>query len=75
VLQCNADHHSGVLEPNELCAALHNRMPVVLKPESWPVWLGEELADASELKALLAPFSLGRNDLLAGERAGRKRQE
>jgi hypothetical protein len=30
----NADHRSGVLEPNELCAALHNRMPVVLKPES-----------------------------------------
>ena len=42
--------------PNELCAALHNRMPVVLKPESWPVWLGEEPADASALKALLAPF-------------------
>jgi hypothetical protein len=23
---------------NELCARLHNRMPVVLKPEAWPVW-------------------------------------
>jgi putative SOS response-associated peptidase YedK len=23
-------------EPNELCAALHNRMPVVLAPEAWP---------------------------------------
>ncbi len=22
-------------EPNELCAELHNGMPVVLKPESW----------------------------------------
>ena len=42
--------------PNELCAALHNRMPVVLKPEAWPVWLGEERAAASALKALLAPF-------------------
>ena len=42
--------------PNELCAALHNRMPVVLKPEAWPVWLGEEPANTSELKALLAPF-------------------
>jgi putative SOS response-associated peptidase YedK len=31
-------------------------MPVVLKPEAWPVWLGEEQADASALKALLAPF-------------------
>ena len=42
--------------PNELCAALHNRMPVVLKQETWPVWLGEQPADASALKALLAPF-------------------
>jgi hypothetical protein len=23
-------------EPNELCARLHNRMPVVLAPEAWP---------------------------------------
>jgi len=45
--------------PNELCARLHNRMPVVLKPKAWPVWLGEEPADASTLKALLAPFPSG----------------
>src|SRR5207237_2425225 len=43
-------------EPNELCAALHNRMPVVLKPEAWPVWLGEEPAELFELRSLLAPF-------------------
>ena len=42
--------------PNELCAQLHNRMPVVLKPEAWPTWLGEEPADEPALKALLAPF-------------------
>jgi putative SOS response-associated peptidase YedK len=42
--------------PNELGAALHNRMPVVLKPEAWPVWLGEDPADAAQLKALLAPY-------------------
>jgi putative SOS response-associated peptidase YedK len=41
--------------PNQLCAELHNRMPVVLKPEGWPVWLGEEPADVPQLKALLAP--------------------
>jgi len=43
-------------EPNELCAALHNRMPAILAPESWPVWLGEEPADEAHLKALLAPY-------------------
>jgi putative SOS response-associated peptidase YedK len=42
--------------PNELCAELHNRMPVVLKPASWPIWLGEAAADAPQLKALLAPY-------------------
>ena len=25
--------------PNELCAELHNRMPVALKPAAWPAWL------------------------------------
>ena len=41
--------------PNELCAELHNRMPVVLGPETWPAWLGEEPADARQLKAMRAP--------------------
>jgi hypothetical protein len=41
--------------PNELCARLHNRMPVVLAPEAWPAWLGEEPADEAQLKSLLAP--------------------
>ena len=42
--------------PNELCGEIHNRMPVILKPETWPVWLGEEPADLAELKSLLAPY-------------------
>ena len=43
-------------QPNELCAELHNRMPAVLKPETWPWWLGEQPADVPQLKALLAPY-------------------
>jgi putative SOS response-associated peptidase YedK len=39
----------------ELRAEIHNRTPVVLKPEGWPVWLGEESADLRHLKSLLAP--------------------
>jgi putative SOS response-associated peptidase YedK len=42
--------------PNELCAELHNRMPVVLKPEGWPAWLGEEPDNEPQIKALLAPY-------------------
>jgi putative SOS response-associated peptidase YedK len=41
--------------PNELCAKLHNRMSVALKPEAWPLWLGEQPADAAHLKALPPP--------------------
>jgi putative SOS response-associated peptidase YedK len=43
--------------PNELCAELHNRMPVVLGPETWPAWLGEEPADPRQLQAMLTPHS------------------
>jgi putative SOS response-associated peptidase YedK len=42
--------------PNELCAELYNRMPVVLEPTAWPTWLGEEPAEAPHFKALLAPY-------------------
>ena len=45
-------------EPNALCVELHNQMPVVLKPEGWPAWLGEEPADAPHLKALLVSYPL-----------------
>ena len=36
---------------NEQMAALHERMPVILEPADWPVWLGESgwrSADAAE---------------------------
>ena len=42
--------------PNELCAELHDRTPVVLGPKTCPVWLGEEPADPRLLKALLSPY-------------------
>ena len=43
-------------EPNELCAALHNRMPAVLKRDAWPLWLGEQPAELAPIKALLVPY-------------------
>src|SRR6202011_5318145 len=42
--------------PNQLCAEIHNRMPVILKPDAWPAWLGEEPADEPQLKSLLTPY-------------------
>jgi len=49
--------------PNELCAPIHNRMPVILAPETWPVWLGEEPAEPAQVKALLAPYPADRMTL------------
>lgn len=34
---------------------LHNRMPVILAPNDWLKWLGEEPATGEELLALLKP--------------------
>ena len=42
--------------PNDFMAGVHNRMPVMLAPQAWPVWLGEKPAATAELKALCAPF-------------------
>lgn len=41
--------------PNELMSTLHNRMPVILKPEHIDVWLDPE-TEAGLLRELLKPF-------------------
>jgi len=43
-------------EPNELCAELHNRMPVILALGTWPAWLGEQPPSVNDLKAMLGPY-------------------
>lgn len=47
--------------PNELMSSLHNRMPVILKPEHIDVWLDLETEDGL-LRELLKPF---KGELLA----------
>jgi putative SOS response-associated peptidase YedK len=41
--------------PNDLMASIHNRMPVVLAPEAWELWLDPSTAPG-ELQGLLRPF-------------------
>jgi putative SOS response-associated peptidase YedK len=43
--------------PNEICAEVHNRMPVVLPPETWSTWIGEEPAEPGQRKSLLMPYA------------------
>jgi putative SOS response-associated peptidase YedK len=42
--------------PNPLGADVHDRMPVILAPDDYPRWLGEEPASAEALRALLRPY-------------------
>jgi len=41
---------------NRLLAPVHDRMPVILDPPTWPFWLGEAPAEAPRLKELLVPY-------------------
>ncbi len=41
---------------NPLIAKITDRMPAILKPEDWPVWLGETDASLAEVKGVLRSF-------------------
>jgi putative SOS response-associated peptidase YedK len=43
-------------EPNELLLPVHNRMPVILHPSDYDIWLDTELENADLLRRLLRPF-------------------
>ena len=44
-------------EPNELMADIHNRMPVILSPDDYDLWLDPEFEGKEKLLSLLRPFS------------------
>lgn len=46
-------------QPNELIRPLHNRMPVILHPHSYALWLDPEAQDAGTLRRLLDPYPSG----------------
>lgn len=43
-------------DPNELVRPLHNRMPAILRAESWETWLAPHFGERRALEALLRPF-------------------
>ena len=43
-------------EPNELMATIHDRMPVIVKPEDYQRWLDPRERDPSELTDLFGPY-------------------
>lgn len=44
-------------EPNALVEKIHNRMPVILKPEDEATWLDRSLQNPTTLMSLLQPYS------------------
>lgn len=46
-------------EPNELMAELHDRMPVILRPGAYGVWLDPAVQEPERLQPLLCPYPAG----------------
>jgi putative SOS response-associated peptidase YedK len=46
-------------EANELMAPIHNRMPVIIRPEDEALWLDPDVTDPERLQALLVPYAAG----------------
>ena len=42
--------------PNELMKEIHDRMPVIIRPEDYRTWLDPAERDAAELEPLLTPY-------------------
>jgi putative SOS response-associated peptidase YedK len=42
--------------PNELMQALHNRMPVILPPQDYALWLDPQVGQVERLQPLLRPY-------------------
>jgi putative SOS response-associated peptidase YedK len=45
-----------VTTANSLMTEIHDRMPVILKPEDYAIWLDPNLQDAKTLQSLLEPY-------------------
>ena len=45
---------------NELTQPIHDRMPVVLQPSDYPLWLNVRQTDRNALEALLSPYPANR---------------
>ena len=41
---------------NELVERVHHRMPVILRPEDYDLWLDREVSDRDHLEAVLGPY-------------------
>jgi len=50
-------------EPNELMASIHNRMPVILRHDTYTQWIDSAAQNPNRLQNLLQPFPAGEMEL------------
>jgi putative SOS response-associated peptidase YedK len=43
-------------QPNDLMSSIHNRMPVILSEDDYPIWLDPGNEDTTQLQGLLKPY-------------------
>lgn len=43
-------------EPNDLMQSIHNRMPVIIHPEDYDLWLDPDIQDGRHVQHLLRPY-------------------
>jgi putative SOS response-associated peptidase YedK len=58
-------------DANALMKPIHERMPVIIPPEQYGLWLNPECQDAEKLEGLLRPF-LWRNDRQSSKHFGQQ---
>lgn len=56
-------------EPNELLKPIHNRMPVIISPDSYQTWLSPNEKKPDELSHLLKPYGPGAMEAFPVSRA------
>jgi putative SOS response-associated peptidase YedK len=50
-------------EPNSLVRTVHNRMPVILQPDDYDLWLDRDMQEPAALQRCLAAFGAGEMEL------------
>jgi putative SOS response-associated peptidase YedK len=46
-------------DANELVSQVHDRMPVIIRPEDYNLWMSQESRDVQRLQNILKPYSSG----------------
>jgi putative SOS response-associated peptidase YedK len=61
--------------PNTLLADIHDRMPVIVSPEKYDLWLNPEVEDFDAVEEILKPYDPGFDAVLSREPESQFRTE